>query len=93
MLDRLKGFLGKFGSKTTEDAAADLSAKSKTDKKGEKEPTLEEMQEILKSMKPKTTTRRLDLTTVALERIPMSLEEKVDARKRLVLRSLKRAKC
>ena len=39
---------------------------------------------MLKSMKPKTTTKRLELTTVALERIPMSLEEKVDARKRSV---------
>ena len=50
----------------------------------DKEATRAKLDELLRLATPANSTVRLTTTTVALERVPMSMDEKMDARKRFV---------
>lgn len=87
LADKIKGLLGKFGSKGTEEAkkaaaAAGEAAAEEGQTKEEEEATQAKLDELLKLAQPTNSTVKLTLSTVNLDRVPMSEVEKTDARKR-----------
>ncbi|KAI5474325.1 protein of heat shock protein Hsp70 family [Pseudohyphozyma bogoriensis] len=91
--DKLKGFLGKFGgSKDKEGEPVDPDSpkvENPFEDADDKEATKAKLEELLRAATPANSTVKLTTTTVAVERTPMSAEEKSDSRRRL--RDLKTA--
>ncbi|SCZ94651.1 BZ3500_MvSof-1268-A1-R1_Chr12-3g04022 [Microbotryum saponariae] len=93
--EKIKGLLSKFGSKKDKQEGGEEEGEQKDEEGGEKgedekDPLegldAERLDELLKmSMPPPKTNMsvRLTPTTVSLERVPMSAEEKKDARARM----------
>ncbi|KAM0786120.1 hypothetical protein ACM66B_006930 [Microbotryomycetes sp. NB124-2] len=92
--DKLKGFLGKFGSskdKVKDDApTSDNADEPPTEREfnaddydKETQDKLDELFKEAAAIKPKNSTITLDSKVVMLERVPMSFDEKLEGRKRL----------